>query len=280
MPKKTTTLKKILYYPKKNYRSAVQILKLLAEKEPLTTQKIAELIKTANNHHGTKLQLEYLASLGYCEDYCIVSNPDHICNHCKKTTNFLVKKDYLNSALAGLEKNHKLREQNSNKTDFNPDHYFKCRFGYVLGRLVGLTCKNCMKYVESHNDDEYKVYQDRLWMLTQNGRFLFLVLFKNQKQYDFIKKYLTDKIFELVNVLMQSQEKHVVNRLIKKLKDEMVDTPNLQKITNEWYDDTFDQVMNSKYVSEIHAPLKEYQIKYYFDYAVKRNLQSRGKKFS
>jgi hypothetical protein len=269
MRKKNRKLIRILYYPKKNYRSAVRILKLLTQRDLCTTQSIAESIKTANNHHGTKLQMEYLASLGYCEDYGIVSNSNHKCDYCKQTDRYVVKKEYLDSAVARLEENPKLKNENKNKPDFDPSRYFNCKENCVLGRLVSLRCKGCCKYVESHNDEEYKVYQDRLWALTENGLYIFLVLLKGQQWYNFIKKHVANKVFELINVLIQSQEKHIVQRLVQKLQDEMKNTPNLEKIVSLWYDETFNEVMISKYSDKIHLPIIEYKKKHYWDYQIK-----------
>jgi hypothetical protein len=177
-----------------------------------------------------------------------------------------------------LGKNRKVRDENKDKPDFNPSNYFNCKEGYVLGRLVGLNCKSCGNYVKPHNDEEYKVYQDRLWKLTENGLCIFLVLFNGSKLYNFIKKHVNNKAFELANVLIQSQEKHIVNRLIKKLRDEMPDTPHLLEIASNWRDETLNEVMNTKYTDKLHTPIIEYQKKYYWDYEGKRILELRGKR--
>jgi hypothetical protein len=282
MPKKGKRLTRILYYPRKNYRHAIQILKLLAEKEILPTQTIASMVKSANNHHGTKLQMEYLTSLGYCEDYVMISNSDHSCDNCKKSYEYLLGTTNLEHALRTLEESQKLKEEKKNNPDFDPKDYHVFKKNHILGRLVSVfTCKECKKTVRAHLNEQYKIGSSILWTLSDNGKFLFLVLYKmgNDNWLNFIKKNLNKEIFELIYALYQSQEKDTIVSLIKKLKYEMPDTAKLSKIVSLWYDEMFSEIMNTTYKDELHKPLTDFQKNHYMEYATKRIMESRGKRF-
>ena len=76
---------KILYYPKKNYQSAISILKLLARENHLTTNKIAEKIgkRWPMPHGRAKILLKYLVELNYVEEFGFVSNKNHVCEKCE-----------------------------------------------------------------------------------------------------------------------------------------------------------------------------------------------------
>src|SRR5437879_401163 len=124
--RKSKKLEKIVYYRKKNYRSAIRILGLLSENKFLSTQRIADELgkKWSYPHSRTRQQLEYLQSLDYCQEYCKVSNDIHLCDHCKESRGYLVSMRSLESALKTLEDNRNLRDEAMKKENFNPNNWF------------------------------------------------------------------------------------------------------------------------------------------------------------
>lgn len=265
MPKFDENLKKILYYDRKNHRYVLPILRLLAEKDLVLTSEIARQVKSAKNIHGTKLQLKELARLEYCNGFRMLSNKNHVCEHCNKSTDYLATLKHIDSALETLANNRKLRDAKRNESDFDPKNYFGCKEGHVLGRLVWLDCKRCGKHVESHLDEEYKITGKTWWKLTENCQYLFLTLYKNNKLWKFIIKNRQNKVFGLIDILHQNHENTIVQTLINKLKQEAPYTNKLWKIVNPWYNEIVDDIFDLKYGNSIRDALKEYLKKYHPD---------------
>lgn len=229
-------VKKILYYPRKNYRNAIRTLKMLTKTDFMSIQNIAE--KLGNIPHlRTKLQLEYLAELGYVDEYGLVWNSDHPCEFCKKSKRFLTSRDLLDSAKETLENNKQKRELAKKKKDYNPKNWFHCKDGHVLGRLVWLECFSCYKHVEEHKDEEYKIQQDRYWTLSYNGMLVMLGLLTSDQLNKFIEKHTNNEIFELVNALLKSQNKNLAERLLSRIKKNMDTDPLVIKYAEGWYDE-------------------------------------------
>lgn len=276
--KKSYPKKKLIrkfYYPRNNYRTAVKILNYLELHKLPTTAMISK--NTVNNHHDTKITMEFLKKLGYCNEYRILTNTTHQCINCKELSQYVINADSTQSAIETLEKNHQEMIKNKSKIDFNPKHYFKYQKDHVLGRLVWLECKNCNKHDESANEIMFKVSQNRLWGLTEYGKHLFLVLYKDKNLTDFIKKNLSIKIFELIYVLKQSGEKLIINNLISKLNrtNHVDDESIFEKILDEWYENNYKKVMSRKYTDPLHQPLAEYQNKYRWGYMGKQIQKTR-----
>jgi hypothetical protein len=278
---KRKKLEKILYYPYKSYRNAVRILKILEKQEKATIHAITVKLsgKWEYPHKQTKAILQNLKKLGYVTEYGSVSNPDHICQFCNNSTKYLVETEYLQSSIKRMEENNRDREKAKTTPKYDPSHFFHCRDGYLLGRLLPRNCYNCGKYIDSYLDEEYKILHERYWMLTTNGLLALLVLHEKNKLFEFTRKHVENKTMELIFVLLQSQEKHIVNRLIKKLHNEMPDTNKIWKTASSWYDEVFDEIMSTTYSDQLHKPLTDYQKKYYMEYSTKKILKARGKRY-
>lgn len=261
------------YYPRNNYRTAVKILKYLELHRLPTIQTISK--NTVNNHKDTKITMEFLKKLGYCKEYGIVTNKDHKCMNCNQSSQFVVESNSIQSSLEILEKNHQAMIRNKSKEDFKRKDYFPYKKDHVLGRLVWMECKKCKQHDLSANEILFKTNQNRLWTLTEKGKHLFLVLYKEEKLTNFIKSNLEMKIFELIYVLKQSSEKLIVNNLVSRLNRAKHDDDDslFGKILSEWYEINFNKVMNEKYNDSLHEPLHKYQKKHYWEYTEKRILK-------
>ncbi|MGY5148425.1 MAG: hypothetical protein ACW9W4_10545 [Candidatus Nitrosopumilus sp. bin_7KS] len=268
LTKKSTTKKltRKFYYPRNNYRTAVKILKYLELHKLPTILMISNA--TVNNHHDTKITMEFLKKLGYCKEYKIVTNPDHKCMNCNESSQYVVDSDSIQSSLEILEKNHQVMIKNKSKVDFKRKNYFPYEKDHVLGRLVWMECKKCKKHDTSANEILFKTNQNRLWSLTEKGKRLFLVLYKDEKLTKFLKQNLEIKIFELIYALKQSAEKSPVKNLISKLNRTIYDDDDVifEKILSEWYEINFKKIMTTKYSDSLHQPLIDYEIKYHWDY--------------
>lgn len=266
-PKK---LEKILYYPKKNYRTAVRILRLLSEYEFLTTNSISERLgkRWENPHSRTKTQMQYLNELGYCSEFGMVSNLKHVCDHCNKSTAYLVRLDSIKSSLRTLEDNKKQREEfkKLNPEKFNPSNWFDCEEGNVLGRLIWLTCSNCYKSIEPHKEEQYKIRDYHYWCLSNNGLYVMLVLLKKDTLYNFVEKFKTDRILELVNVLLKSQKKEDVDRLVTYVKQAMKIKPIISEIVITWFNEVIGSIRQKEIDSSKYPLLADYQNEHRFEW--------------
>ena len=258
------------YYPRNNYRTAVKILKYLELHKLPNMRMISNA--TVNNHHDTKITMEFLKKLGYCEEHRIVKNPDCLCVDCNGSSEYVVRADSIRSACKTLEESHQKMIEDKSKPDFNPDEYFKYKKDHVLGRLVWLDCKECGKRNDSAKDVLFKIGQNRLWSLTKCGKHLFLVLYKDEKLTAFIKENSDVRIFELIYALKQSGETLVVKNLISKLNrtNHHDDDSVFEKILSDWYETNFEKIMSKIHTDSLHKPLAEYQKKHYLDYVGKR----------
>ncbi|MEX0861597.1 hypothetical protein [Nitrosopumilus sp.] len=268
-------LRRKFYYPRNNYRTAVKIIKYLEIHRFPTTKMISDA--TVNNHHDTKITMEFLKKLGYVEEYRIVVNSDHKCMHCKKSSQFVVSADSIQSSLEILENNHQAMIRNKSKPDFKRKDYFPYEKDHVLGRLAWMECKQCQKHDESANEILFKISQNRLWTLTNRGKYIFLVLFKDEKLTKIIRDNLDVKIFELIYALKQSAEKLSVKNLISKLNRTKHDDDEsiFEIILSEWYESNFEKVMNTKYSDSLHQPLIDYQEKYKWEHMGKHIQNTR-----
>lgn len=283
MPKlrtKPKKLEKILYYPKKNYRNAVRILKMLSKNQFLTTNDIAENLgkRWENPHSRTKLQMQYLVELGYCLEYGLVSNTKHVCNYCDKSTSYLVLLNSIESAIRTLEDNKKAREEfkRSNPEKFDPSNWFDCEEGNILGRLIWLTCSNCYKTVEPHKEEQYKVRNYHYWCLSDDGLYVALGLLKKETLYDFVERYKTDKILELVNILLKSQKKEFVDRLIASLKQTMKIDPNVEKMARSWFNELKGYLRSTQFDANKYPLLVDYYNKHRWEWEQQEMIDARG----
>lgn len=259
-------LEKILYYPKKNYHSAIGILKLLAENDFLTTNSISDKLgkKWEIPHSRIKFQMEYLVELGYCLEYGLVSNAKHTCDHCGKSYSYLIPTDSIKRALQNLSKNKKLRDE-AKITDpekFNPTQWFQCEEGNVLGRLIWLSCSNCYKTVQSHGEEQYKIRNYRYWSLSNNGLYVMLGILKKESLYKFVERFKTDRVLELINVLLKSQRKEDVDQLVTYLKLEMKIKSNVTKPVTTWFNEVIPSIRHKEIDPNKFPLLSDYKNKH------------------
>jgi len=159
---KPNKIKKILYYPKKGYKNAIRILRMLAKEDTLSTKQIGISLSERGDfsHKQIKNKMEDLTMLGYCEEYKTVRNSEHMCENCNESSRYIINASQLELDIETM-KNWPASKQ---------------REGHVIGQLLSFDCFNCRKEVEPHKEEYYKIQQDRLWSLSSNGKVVMLGL--------------------------------------------------------------------------------------------------------
>lgn len=262
--------KQELYYPKRNYANAIRVLKILSKDKLLSTEQLRKKLGKRDDypHKRARILLETLMEFDYCRDYGSVTSNDQFCTNCEKSKKFLVSMDGLRGALSTLEQNAKERDIAKKEGGYKPKNWFHCEKGYVLGRLVWLNCINCDQHVEINTDrndwPQYKIQQDRYWSLTNNGKLVMFSLLKRNTLYNFIKRNTDQKIIELANVLLLSQKKDWVERLIKSIKNTMNFRPNVIDVVKSWYDEMKLKVFYLDIDSEQFPILDDYKKREYY----------------
>lgn len=269
MPKSRTKRKNIVkkvYYPKRNYPTAIKILHLLARKRILSTKEIADELgsKYSYSHKRVRLVMIDLAELDYCEHYRWVTNKNHICPFCKIPTKLLVKSDELEKAVERIENDRKAIEKYQKEESYDPNIYCVCESGFILGQLIHIKCNGCEKNIPiaPHFNDKYKIQQDKYWVLSYNGILVLLVLLKSKAQSNFIAKNINHKIIELVYALLNSQKKQFVDMLYYILKETNMINPNLQKVADDWYKEIRTRILDLKLDEKLDHVLFEYREKH------------------
>lgn len=267
----------IPYYPK-NYRhksTAIKILKILSRRQMLSTEEIAnELVsRHSYSHARVKMIMSYLTELDYCEQYGVVINKNHTCPFCKESKTLLVKSDILESAIQRIESDRKAISDYQNKEGFDKNLYIICDKGFVVGKLISITCKSCKNSIpiSPHFNDEYKIQQDKngnlykYWNLSYNGILVLLAMLKPMAKLSFIAKHTDHKIIELVNVLLHSRKKEHLDILYNALQETNLIKPNLQKVADDWLNETRNKLVKIKLNPQLDSSLFEYEKKYHHD---------------
>ena len=247
-PKK---VKKILYYPKKGYKNAIRILKLLSNEEKLSTNQIGIKLSPSGevSHRQIKDKMEYLTTLGYCSEYRTVRNSDHVCENCNESTRYFVEAKYLEGDIETM-KNWPVEKQKE-------DH--------IIGQLLGFDCFNCGKYLKGHKTEYYKIQQDRFWSLSNNGKVVMLGILSGQKLYNFIEKQTNIIEFELINCLVHSERKDLFDRLIGIIKKNMDVDSNAMKYLESWYDEMKTEIYIMKIDEKRNIDLANFIEKHRFE---------------
>lgn len=232
-------------YLPRNYKTAIRILKLLARKRILSTQEIAEYRGESNgspfphSHNRIKSQMERLTELDFCEQYGLVTNKNHICQLCDKSTSYFVKTKQLNEALKRIARDTVSVEKYHHMEIFDRNIYCVCKPDHVLGKLVSLRCKGCDNNTPSNFEEEYNNSKYRYWSLSDNGKLVLLTLLKPKSLNDFILENSDHKIINAIRILREHSEQKWVDILITKLKQHVKDDPNVSKIAIDWLDDQY-----------------------------------------
>lgn len=268
--RKTKIVNKKVYYPHQDYKLAIRILKLLAKDTLQPTHKIADMLSKSPFTYPQKRvnkTMERLKELDYCEEYNLILGPEHRCNNSEKSRRYFIKNESLENRLKQIEKNKKKGSGLIPKD------------GYLPARLATpLICYGCSEPADFINpvdfkapekfigppyflNNEYKILTERDWSLSQNGELLMLGIIKGQKLYYFIAQHTDNKILELADILIHSQQIEKVKMLVKNLENMMKNIPNLGKIANEWYDYTKNRILRMKIDKTMYPLLAEYQTK-------------------
>ena len=250
MPKTIKKVQRKLYYPYKNYRRALATIKLLAEKESLSINKIAELTGSDSFYVGAKHLVERLIKLGYCNEFGIISNKNHSCKHCKK------KKS--KRFLARVEDLHPLPEWKPLQKDKELEEFTPKKESHIK-RSIWVECLRCQKKFLSSKEIKYTIYPDRIIKLSENGRFVVLVFLENNLFRKFISKYRKTLYMDLIYALMRSQKKAEVKILLEKIKNSVHEDPDVMSIVHNWHSKIRKKVMSARNFLKIEQPLFKYQ---------------------
>src|SRR3990172_11362960 len=219
MPKQTSKQKRIInqvYYPFKDKRHIMTILNYLSSNAYASTHEIAEMLGKSWSYPQirTNMMLKRLKEFEYVLDYRVVSDPDHVCKNCNNSTKYLVRTESLDEAIRILE-NHKKRREEAKQQGKDPNVFFQCDDGYVLGRLIGKNCFNCHEFVNdtAYHDVRYKIHSSNNWALTHNGELAMLGILEGNKFLEFIKTHDHNRIIKLVKILLQSGKKEYLTSL-------------------------------------------------------------------
>lgn len=253
-------LKNKVYYPEKDHVLASKLLKVLSNTPFSTTATLAEKCTKKRYAYSQKrilTTLSRLKELNYCSEYATVTRKEHVCKECEKSFRYFVERNDLDNALLNLKQNKTKRLKVENTKGYNPTQWFQCEDGYVLGRLVWLQCFNCGNHFDMKNNDEYKIGTYRYWNLSENGKFVMLALLQGSTQHDFIKMNNQNDVFKLLDILLHSQKKEIVTRLVYKIKQNILLNPVLTNIVQSWYKDIL--LLVSEIKCNPGLPLYEYQ---------------------
>jgi len=254
---------KQVYYPYKDKRHVMTILNNLSSNAYVSTHEIANIIGKNRSHPQKRVTqvLNRLKEFDYVSDYRLVSNSNHTCNFCKNSTRYLVTTESLEGGIHTLKINMKRRDEAKNKPYYNSKDWFNCNKGYILGRLISMTCEECNMFVNdpTHFDEQYKIHPKRLWTLTQNGELAILAILEGEKLYEFINTHVHNRIIELAKILLESGKKEYVKQLTYSLEFTLGSKSNLKSTGEEWYDETRNTIHDMKIDEEKFPALAKYQ---------------------
>ena len=250
MPKTIKKVQRKLYYPYKNYRRALATIKLLAEKESLSINKIAELTGSDSFYMGAKNLVERLIELGYCNEFGIISNKNHSCKHCKK------KKS--KRFLARVEDLYPLPEWKPLQKDKELEEFTPKKESHIK-RSIWVECLRCRKKFRSSKEIKYTIYPDRIINLSENGIFAVLVFLEGDSLHNFISKHKEREYMDLIYALMTSQEKVEVKSLFERIRNSVREDPDVMPIVHDWHSKIRKKVMSARNFLKIEQPLFNYQ---------------------
>ena len=256
---------KILYYPEPSRPTALIILGILAKYDLLSTHNIGVKLCKKSPPSNTRLKkyLEQLIEYGYCTKYNTLSNANHNCDNCGKSTWYVTESEYFEKDLKIRDDNKKARDKAEKQEGFESKYYFPYQENYLYGELANfLTCLECGKWIESHKTEQYKIQKYHYWSLSNNGRIAMLMLLNGDRLYRFIQKHKEKEFFELINVLLKSQKKELFNRVLHSIREAMRGSPNVYKIIDAWYRDTRRMIVNKDWNKDSHPLLFEFKEKY------------------
>lgn len=237
---KSKSVKKQVYYRRKDYQKGIKALKFIAKKPFSSTHHIAEKLGDGfaipqNRVIGI---MNHLKELDYCEEYSKIFNEKYVCVYCKKTHYYLVERERLDFVLEENEE----RKKRGNK--------FVSKEGYVRDRPITIVCDNCFRVPEPH-DDEFKISKRKkdyykYWKLSYNGLFVLLTLLTGKTLEKFITDNQDNDIFKLLKILMSTQNKNYVENLIVELKHTFVSIPESGETVTHWVSQMNNILLKSK----------------------------------
>lgn len=255
---------KALYYPEPSRPTALRILGILAKYDLLSTHSIGLKLCKKSPPSNTRLTkyLEQLIEYGYCIKYNTISNANHNCDNCGKSTWYVMETEYFEKSLKNRDGNKEKRDEAEKQEGFESKYYFPYQENHLYGQLASLTCLECGKWNESHKTEQYKIQQDHYWSLSNNGIIAMLMLLNGDRLYRFIQKHKEKEYFELIDVLLRSQKKELFNRLLHSIRETMRGSPNVYKITDAWYRDTRKNIVNKDWDKDSQPLLFNFKDKY------------------
>jgi hypothetical protein len=218
-------------------------MRLLTEDRFRTTYELSKLLgrKWPVPHERMYTQMEYMAELGYCEEYWMLSSTKHKCVSCKNTS-FLAKKDSIQSKF--LEEIMK------------PDGQEQIG-DFIVGRRVSMICEACYDDIDSLNDDQYKIRNTRVWTLSGNGILASMVLLNKKKLLSLSNDMMTNKYMKLVRLFLTHQKAEYVDRLLNAITNRLKISPNVEDIAKEWYDTMLPKVRDIEINDSVFESLKD-----------------------
>lgn len=255
---------KTLYYPDPSRSTALRILNLLAKNDFLSTHHIGVKLCKKSPPSNTRLTkyFDHLIEYGYCIKYNTLSNANHNCDNCKKSTWYIMESEYFEKTVKNRDDNKKNRDIAEKEEGFEPRYYFPYQENHLYGQLVSLTCLECGKWVQSHKTEQYKIQQNHYWSLSNNGIIAMLVLLHGTKLYQFVEKHKENELFELIDVLLKSQKKELFNRLLHTIRETMKGSPTVYGIANAWYRDIRKKIVNMDLDKNFQPLLFDFKEKY------------------
>jgi len=244
--------KKQVYYRLKNYSKGIKVIRFLTKHSYPSTHQIGlELgdgIALPQNRVLTIMN--HLKENDYCEEYSKVFSDEHSCQHCKKSFHYLLKRESLDFAL----------EENQRR--INRGNEFVSKEGHVLDRIITMICDDCFK-VQEPLDVEFKIKKRKndfykYWSLSNNGLFVALSLLRGKSLEKFILSNQDNTTFQLLKLLLSSQNKNYVDNLISELKHTIYLYPDLGETVKRWNKQMNVILSKSKFDKKRYPELVEY----------------------
>lgn len=215
MPRSIDSLNKQTY-PYRDHVLALRLLRILSKENELTTNETRENLGIRSpSQKKVRITFERLNELGYCEEH----------ENINQVTKWM--------SLESLNKTKHMRGK------FNPK-----KLGSNWERINGYTfhkLKSSNYVLAQITIDGVKQFciESRLrrWKISFKGKLLLLIS-DNQSFRNFIKNNLENPTIKLVQILLDSNKRELVNMLKARLKNSYYAGLDLGKIANEWYDET------------------------------------------
>jgi len=199
----------------------LKLLRILSKRKECTTNEARDSlgVKFPYSQQKVRITFERLNEVGYCEEY----------ENKNKLTKWISLESLNKSKYMKGEFNSKKLKSNWERINDYTFHK-KQSSNYVLARItVGGEKQFC---IESRL---------RRWKISFKGKLL-LLIFEKQSFRKFIKKNLNYLVIKRADLLLNSNKKELVNMLLNRLKKSYSAGFNLEKIANEWYDETIQSI--------------------------------------